>query len=703
MKCIVIGGCGFIGSHLCDYLLSKGNEVLCVDNLVTGDVSNIEDIYNHRGFDFIRQDVAHFNIAKALAEKIRLKDVNEIYYLASIASPDKYLKMPIETIEANIFGLRNLLEIAVSNKIKFLYTSTSEIYGDPLEHPQKESYHGNVDPCSDRSVYDESKRMGETLVMTYRKQYGLNTRIVRIFNSLTGDQNIIYYLNGILHYEPFEVAYNKIIGNENNVKVPCFNNKNEVIISPISDIIKHKVNKIGFKIKTTWGKEIKITEDHSLFTRDKNGNPEPIFGRNLRIGDYIAIPNLIPIEKLQLPKFEYNKKEINVNNDFMWLLGLIVAEACISKYSYKRIMVRKNKKYTCKRNDHILCISSNTKYLNKAKKIIKEIFNYNCCYIKPSKNRAPALRISNKELVNFFANIAGLGYVKSHEKFIPIWIIQSEDNQVLSFLQGYWNGDGNHDAITTNKKIIFTTVSKKLKDDLSLLLLRFGIIPSISYYKTWIKDKNGNKKFYDAITINIQGLSNYNILNLNNSKQVLQRLKSNNIQWAHIVDIEKFIIDDFVYDFSVPEYENFIGGDFIFAHNTYGPRMNIGDGRVIPNFINQALNNKDITVYGDGNQTRSFCYIDDMVKAILLVMNCSYYMPMNIGNPYCYYSVIELANMIKNLTDSNSNIINIPFKSQNDPKVRRPDISLIKSKAGWAPLTDLKIGLESTIDYYRAK
>lgn len=318
MNCIVVGGAGFIGSHLCEYLLGKGNDVFCVDNLVTGDVCNIEDAYNYRNFHFIRQDATHFNVAKTLAEQVNLKAINEIYYLASIASPDKYLKMPLETIEANLIGLRNFLEIAVSNKIKFLYTSTSEVYGDPLEHPQRESYTGNVDTCCDRAVYDESKRMGETLVATYHRHYGLNTRIVRIFN-------------------------------------------------------------------------------------------------------------------------------------------------------------------------------------------------------------------------------------------------------------------------------------------------------------------------------------------------------------------------------------------------TYGPRMGVSDGRVIPNFISQAIKNKDITVYGNGSQTRSFCYVSDLIRAICLIMNCTYYLPINIGNPYCYFSIVELAGIIKELTMSESQIISVPFKSQNDPKVRRPDITLVRNKTSWSPSVDLRVGLKHTIDYFKNK
>ncbi len=180
---VIVGGCGFIGSHLCDELLKQKHKVFCVDNLVTGDTRNIEKAYNHKNFEFIRQDATFHAIGKALANKINWRNINEIYYLASIASPAKYLKMPLQTIDANTVGLKNFLEIGINNNIKVLYTSTSEIYGDPEQMPKKESYNDNVNPWTDRSVYDESKRMGETLISSYQRQYGLEGRTVRIFNT----------------------------------------------------------------------------------------------------------------------------------------------------------------------------------------------------------------------------------------------------------------------------------------------------------------------------------------------------------------------------------------------------------------------------------------------------------------------------------------------------------------------------------------
>jgi nucleoside-diphosphate-sugar epimerase len=173
LKILVTGGAGFIGSHLCARLLTDGHYVLCVDNLLTGSESNIEAVRHHPHFSFLQQDVTTPFQFEAEA----------IYHLASPASPVGYMEHPIETILVNSYATYLLLEQARRQKAMFLYASTSEAYGDPLVHPQREDYWGNVNPVGPRSCYDESKRLGETLTMEYYRQYQVNARIVRIFNT----------------------------------------------------------------------------------------------------------------------------------------------------------------------------------------------------------------------------------------------------------------------------------------------------------------------------------------------------------------------------------------------------------------------------------------------------------------------------------------------------------------------------------------
>jgi len=170
---LVTGGGGFIGSHLCEYLLGLGNDVICLDNFFTGSKNNIRHLLSNPSFELIRHDVTI---------PIEL-EVDAIYNLACPASPVHYQHDPVQTIRTNILGAMNMLDLARRLRIPILQSSTSEVYGDPREHPQRESYWGNVNPIGVRSCYDEGKRCAETLFFDYHRQYGLPIKVVRIFNT----------------------------------------------------------------------------------------------------------------------------------------------------------------------------------------------------------------------------------------------------------------------------------------------------------------------------------------------------------------------------------------------------------------------------------------------------------------------------------------------------------------------------------------
>ncbi len=170
---LVTGGAGFIGSHLCEELLHRGHEVLCLDNFFTGSKDNIRHLLHNKNFELIRHDVVH---------PIFL-EVDEIYNLACPASPVHYQYNPVKTVKTNVMGTLNMLGLAKRVKAKILQASTSEVYGDPKVHPQVESYWGNVNPVGPRSCYDEGKRVAETLMMDYHRQNGVDIRIARIFNT----------------------------------------------------------------------------------------------------------------------------------------------------------------------------------------------------------------------------------------------------------------------------------------------------------------------------------------------------------------------------------------------------------------------------------------------------------------------------------------------------------------------------------------
>jgi dTDP-glucose 4,6-dehydratase len=171
---LVTGGAGFLGSHLCDRLLEEGHRVLCVDNLDTGTLENIEHIRNGV-FRFLQHD---------MTENLDLDEpVDEVFHLASPASPIDYLRLPLHTLKVGSYGTHNALGLAKRHRARFLLASTSEVYGDPQEHPQSEGYWGHVNPIGPRGVYDEAKRYAEALTMAYHRQQGVDTHIVRIFNT----------------------------------------------------------------------------------------------------------------------------------------------------------------------------------------------------------------------------------------------------------------------------------------------------------------------------------------------------------------------------------------------------------------------------------------------------------------------------------------------------------------------------------------
>lgn len=213
MNIVVTGGAGFIGSHLCTRLLDEGHTVLCVDNLLTGSIRNITSLLHNPRFTFLQHDVTQPFHCEAEA----------IFHLASPASPIGYMEHPIETILVNSQGTYQMLELARKQHARFLVASTSEIYGDPLVHPQTEEYWGNVNSIGPRACYDESKRLSETLTMEYYRQYQLDIRIVRIFNTygpnsqIDDGRMIPNFITQALKHEPLI-----IYGDGNKTRSICY-------------------------------------------------------------------------------------------------------------------------------------------------------------------------------------------------------------------------------------------------------------------------------------------------------------------------------------------------------------------------------------------------------------------------------------------------------------------------------------------------
>ena len=208
MRILITGGAGFIGSHLCDRFLSEGHSVIAIDNLITGSTRNIQHLAGRDDFTFIKHNVSEYIFVEG--------NVDAVLHFASPASPSQtaptgYLQLPIQTLKVGALGTLNALGVAKAKNAKFILASTSEVYGDPLEHPQKESYWGHVDPIGPRSVYDEAKRFAEALTMAYHRTHNVNTRIVRIFNTygprmqLDDGRVVPNFVGQALRHEPLTV------------------------------------------------------------------------------------------------------------------------------------------------------------------------------------------------------------------------------------------------------------------------------------------------------------------------------------------------------------------------------------------------------------------------------------------------------------------------------------------------------------------
>ena len=251
MRILVTGGAGFLGSHLCDYLIAEGHDVICVDNLYTGNKRNIWHLMDNRRFEFIRHDIT-FPL---------YVEVDQIYNLACPASPYWYQKDPVQTIKTCVHGAINMLGLAKRTGAKILQASTSEVYGDPTQHPQKETYWGNVNPVGERSCYDEGKRCAESLFMAYKRQ-GVNIRIARIFNTYgprmdVNDGRVVSnFINNALNGYPINVygkgkqtrsfchVHDMICGlvtvMQDNVREPInLGNPNEITVLELAKMIKY--------------------------------------------------------------------------------------------------------------------------------------------------------------------------------------------------------------------------------------------------------------------------------------------------------------------------------------------------------------------------------------------------------------------------------------------------------------------------------
>jgi hypothetical protein len=302
------------------------------------------------------------------------------------------------------------------------------------------------------------------------------------------------------------------------------------------------------------------------------------------------------------------------------------------------------------------------------------------------------------ELIGEHLGFTGL----SHQRRIPSWVLQLPLSRFKHFLEGYRVGDGSHSGKKIGHELTFDTVSPGLAQDLTYALLRFGIVGSVGHYETRMTNGRDPNRRYKFHRVTVCELSNFDILTWDHGvTQTLNATRFGDLVWAKIRAIERVPTTEHVYDFTVPGSENFVAGTGVFAHNTYGTRMRVEDGRAIPAFMSQALKGEDVTVFGDGSQTRSLCYVSDLVDGLFRLAHSNEPFPVNIGNPQ-ELTILQLAEKIVALTGSRSRIIRRPLPVD-DPKVRQPDITRARTILGWEPKVPLEDGLRRTLDYFKRK
>ena len=760
-RVVVTGGSGFLGSHLCDAFLASGDEVVAVDNLSTGHRRNIAHLAGHPRFTFVEADIC---------DGIRVDGpVDVVMQFASPASPPRYLALAIETLRVGSVGHEHALQFAAAKGARLILASTSEVYGDPAVHPQVETYWGNVNSIGPRSCYDEAKRYAEALTMAYVRHRNVDAGIVRIFNSILADEQVLYDDGVELRREPIGALAERLGATSSDLsgyRVPSFDEAGAITSADAVALVGHAPTGPCFEVKLRYGRTIRVTGDHSVFVEGRDGRPEALPVSSLTRAHRVAIAGRIEVperdrrivrttdatDALGMDPWTVNvrwdllgsaiwrRREeavgylrarggwrseaamwsslrrmrdddraplalvrrlgiaiapeamlsprssgrtsmvpylVDLNDEFLWLLGLFVAGGTVHE----------------SRGDALITLSCDDDTLDRAQKILERDLDQHAVRAPASDARASALFVHSTLVVRLFEH---LGFTSGAER-IPGWVLGLPLERLGWFLEGYREGDGVHSGkkLEAAERHEFSTTSCALKDDLVVALGRFGLVPSIGRYESSLRGKR-----FPFWRLTVPKVSPWSPLEWHRgTSQVLQSRRYGDVVFAAVKAITEVPATDLVYDFCVPGRENFLAGTGVLAHNTYGPRLDPDDGRVVSNFLAQALRGEPLTIFGDGRQTRSFCYVEDEVRGFLALLDSDELGPINIGNPG-EFTMLELAQHVLAVTGSSSEIVFRPLP-QDDPTQRRPDITLAREKLGWEPRVQLREGLERTAAWFK--
>jgi UDP-glucuronate decarboxylase len=765
-RALITGGAGFLGSHLCRRLLAEGWDVICMDNFITGRADNVADLVGER-FRLVNVNVTDFIHVPG--------PLDAVLHFASPASPIDYLKYPIQTLKVGALGTHHALGLAKEKHARFLLASTSEVYGDPQVHPQPEAYWGHVNPIGPRGVYDEAKRFAEALAMAYHRSHGVQVRIVRIFNSILADEQVLYDDGTELRREPVEELAKRLAGRPlpPDFRVPAFDGDARMRAADASALIAHPTSSTCYEVHTAYGRSIKVTGDHSLFVEGPDGRPVARPVDDLRVGDRVAVatrlevpqrdrrhvsmaevwdaagmdpwrlvvraPELGPVvwerrqevlatimrndprdvahkrrmlwaevishhRRSQLPlgamralgipipdgarvrlrtsgpsaELPYR---IELTDELLWLLGLFVAEGGRFEKPPKSAFI------------HIAC---DAETLRRATKIIERDLGIHVVQAKGGAARSPAIFVHSKLLLLLLDH---LGFIAGRKR-LPGWVLGLPLPRLKWVLEGYREGDGVHsgrDLAASRHR--FNTVSTDLKDDLVVALARFGLVARVGSYESMLRKRTGGRH-YPYWQVSLSGVTPWSPLEWDRGvRQQIRARRTGDLLWAAVTSIREIPATELVYDFSVPGLENFWAGTGVMAKNTFGPYMRLDDGRAFCTFAVQALRNEPLTVHGDGSQTRSLCYVDDLIEGIWRLLGSDLVGPVNLGNPE-EVTILELARTVARAAGVEPRIELRP-RPVDDPEVRRPDITRAVTELGWKPQVSLEEGVQRTVPWFR--
>jgi UDP-glucuronate decarboxylase len=765
-RAVITGGAGFLGSHLCRRLLAEGFEVVCMDSLLTGRASNVQDLIRDR-FQLVKVDVTNYIHVSG--------PVDAVLHFASPASPIDYLRYPIQTLKVGALGTHHALGLAKEKGARFLLASTSEVYGDPQVHPQPESYWGHVNPIGPRGVYDEAKRFAEAMSMAYHRTHDLPVRIARIFNSILADEQVLYDDGTELRREPVEALAHRLAGQVDLVgyRVPAFDRDGAIVAAEASALIGHPTSATCYRADTRYGRSIRVTGDHSLFVEGPDGLPRPRPVSQLRVGDKIAIAGIVRVperDRLQVDvvevwdragldpwnlmvhgpglgrtawerRFElfaaiarrnpktaprwrrhvwgeianHRKRDqlplgalralgtaipegagvrprtggksavvprfVELTDELLWLLGLYVAEG-------RRVEGRKSA---------FIGLRCDGATLDRAAKILQRDLNLHVARARPDGGRRAAIAAHSKLLLLLLDH---LGFHAGPQR-LPGWVLGLPLARLKWVIEGYREGNGVRwgGKLEEGVRHEFSTRSADLKDDLVVALGRFGLLPSVGRSSSTFRQRAATRR-HPLWRLTLAKVNPWNPLDWDRGvQQRIDARRVGDLVWDTIIRLEEVPATQLVYDFSVPGHENFWAGSGIMAKNTFGPYMRVDDGRAFCTFAVQALRGEPLTVHGDGSQTRSLCYVDDLVEGLWRLLWSEETGPMNLGNPE-EITVLELARQIGRSVGREPQIV-FEQRPVDDPEMRRPDITLARELLGWKPQVSLSDGIQRTLPWFQ--